>query len=88
MQQLDTAPHRTESGATEPPPDRVVRDDAEIYKITGIRKSLRYELMRRGEFPQSVQITPRCVGFIERELHQWVRDLANSRVQRTKVGQA
>jgi prophage regulatory protein len=56
-------------------PDRVVRDD-EAYKITGVKRSLRRELEKRGEFPRRRKITERIFGYSERELLEW----ANARL--------
>lgn len=41
---------------------------------TGLKKSTIYLLMRRGEFPRCVQITPRCVAWPESAVLQWVQD--------------
>jgi|JI9StandDraft_2_1071091.scaffolds.fasta_scaffold724696_2 prophage regulatory protein len=77
MQQPDTATHHAEPGAADAPRDRLIRDK-EVDLISGIKKSLRYELMRRGEFPQSVKITPRCVAWSERQVLQWVHGRINA----------
>lgn len=102
MQQLDTATHHAVFSEAEVPrghqfirdpkadqqADRLIRDTAELDRITGTKKSLRYELMRRGEFPQSVKITPRCVAWSERQVLQWVQDRINAAALAAKVGQA
>jgi prophage regulatory protein len=46
----------------------------EVEAITGLRKSTLYLLMSRGEFPRSVQITPRCVAWPESRVLQYVQD--------------
>jgi len=45
-----------------------------VELATGIKKSLIYALMKRGEFPRSVQITPRCVAWRKSRITQWLED--------------
>lgn len=54
------------------PRDRLIRL-GEVETIAGIRKSTIYGLMKRGEFPRCVQVTPRCVAWPESLVHQWVQ---------------
>lgn len=53
--------------------DRLLRLP-EIESVTGLRKSTVYLLMKRGEFPRSVQVTARCVAWPESRVLQWVQD--------------
>lgn len=53
--------------------DRIVRL-AGVEHLTGLKKSTLYALMRRGEFVQAIRITPRCVGWSEAAVLQWVQD--------------
>lgn len=53
--------------------DRLLRIP-EVETITGIRKTTIYHLMKRGEFPRCVQITPRCVAWPESLVRAWVQD--------------
>lgn len=46
----------------------------DVEEATGLKKSTLYLLMKRGEFPQSVQVTPRCVAWVESKVLQWVQD--------------
>ena len=46
----------------------------EVENVTGLKKSTIYALMKQGEFPQSVQITPRCVAWVESRVLQFVQD--------------
>lgn len=53
--------------------DRLLRlPDVEV--ATGLKKSTLYVLMKRGEFPRCVQVTPRCVAWPESAVLQWVQD--------------
>lgn len=46
---------------------------AEVVRRTGISDSERQLLARRGEFPRQVQISPRCVAWVEEEIDAWCR---------------
>ena len=54
------------------PRDRLIRL-GEVETIAGIRKSTIYSLMKAGEFPRCVQVTPRCVAWAESQIHSWVQ---------------
>ncbi|MEY8688952.1 MAG: helix-turn-helix transcriptional regulator [Leptothrix sp. (in: b-proteobacteria)] len=57
---------------------RLLRLDAVEARV-GIRKSSIYALQRRGEFPQSVQLTARCVAWRESDIDAWINARAQSR---------
>lgn len=57
--------------------DRLLRL-AEVEASTGLKKSTIYLLMKRGEFPASVQVTARCVAWPESRVLQWVQDRISS----------
>ena len=46
----------------------------EVESLTSLKKSTIYLLMKRGEFPRSVQITPRCIAWPESRILQFVQD--------------
>lgn len=46
----------------------------DVETATGLKKSTIYLLMKRQEFPQCVQVTPRCVAWPESRVLQWVQD--------------
>ncbi len=46
----------------------------EVEHLTGLRKSTIYRLMRERQFVQCVQVTPRCTGWSEAKVLQWVQD--------------
>jgi prophage regulatory protein len=52
---------------------------SEAMRITGLRKTTMYQLQANGEFPQRVQITAHCVGWIESEIQQWISERADGR---------
>lgn len=51
--------------------DRLI-DGRTADKITGTKRSHRYELMRRGEYPQPVKIG-KLTRFSERECVEWIQ---------------
>lgn len=53
--------------------DRLLRLP-DVETATGLKKSTVYLLMKRGEFPRCVQVTPRCVAWPESAVLQWVQD--------------
>lgn len=46
----------------------------EVLARTTLANSTLYELMRAGKFPQSVQIGPRSVAWVEEEVDAWIEE--------------
>ena len=46
----------------------------EVQAKTGLCTSSIYALMKKGDFPQSLQISIRRVAWIESEVDQWISD--------------
>lgn len=46
----------------------------DVIRLTGLKKSTIYELMRKGEFPQSFALGCRAVGWGERDVAMWVEE--------------
>ncbi len=53
--------------------DRLLRMP-DVEAAIGLKRSMIYRLMRLGEFPRCVQVTPRCVAWPESAVLQWVQD--------------
>lgn len=53
--------------------DRLIKL-AEVERLTSLRKSSLYALMKRGQFVPSVRLTSRCVAWSERRVLQWVQE--------------
>jgi prophage regulatory protein len=53
--------------------DRIVRLDA-VLDRTGLSRSTLYRKMRKGSFPQQINIGDRCVGWRESDLASWLRN--------------
>ena len=53
-------------------PDRIVRED-EVASMTGLSRSARFELEKRGAFPRRRIIVGRHTGWLMSEVAEWVR---------------
>ncbi|AWR47411.1 TPA: AlpA family transcriptional regulator [Pseudomonas aeruginosa] len=58
----------------------------DVIDSTGIARSTIYKLIGEGEFPKPVPLVGRSVGWVESEVHEWIkariaeRDRTNSLV--------
>lgn len=43
-----------------------------VKRITGLGKTKIYELQAAGDFPMRVQLTAHCVGWVERDVQNWL----------------
>ncbi|EFO3514184.1 AlpA family phage regulatory protein [Escherichia coli] len=59
--------------------DRIIRE-AECSKLTGVSRTTRYELEKKGSFPSRRNLGGRSVGWLLSEVMEWVksRDRINS----------
>ena len=46
----------------------------QVMDMTGLRRTKLYGLQAEGKFPMRVQITPRCVGWVEQEIQAWISE--------------
>jgi prophage regulatory protein len=51
--------------------DRILRDAA-VKEITGLSRTTRREMERRGTFPQRRRLGPGAVGWLESEVYDWL----------------
>lgn len=58
--------------------DRLMRL-AEVKAVTGLGKSMIYKLLKNENFPMSVRLTERCVGWRESEIRGWIESRVRSR---------
>jgi prophage regulatory protein len=49
----------------------------EVMDRTGMSRATLYAAMKRGDFPQSIQISKRCVGWLEADIEAWIKALKN-----------
>lgn len=47
---------------------------SDVETVTALRKTTIYLLMKRGQFPRCVQVTPKSVAWPESAVLQWVQD--------------
>ena len=70
---MSEAPAATQTGI------RLMRM-SEVLSITGIKsRSTIYELQASGDFPQAVHLTGKAIGFVESEIHSWIRSRVEAR---------
>lgn len=43
-----------------------------VIEISGLGKSTIYKYIAEGMFPKPIHLGPRCVGWIEDEIHAWI----------------
>jgi prophage regulatory protein len=44
----------------------------QVRRITGLSRSSNYALQGSRQFPQSVKLCPRAVGWLESEIREWL----------------
>ena len=64
------------------PSDRILRWP-ELHQKVGYSRSNVYYLTDQGDFPQSVKLGARAVGWLESEVNAWIRD----RVELSRMGE-
>lgn len=47
----------------------------EVVRRTGLSRTELYSRLRNGEFPSKVPLGPRAVGFVEREVDEYISSL-------------
>lgn len=47
-----------------------------VCRITGLRRSTIYRMQESGQFPRRVKIGARAVGWIDREVQEWLANRA------------
>lgn len=64
-------------------PDRLLRLP-EVLRMIGIGKTTLYAMIKSDEFPRSVKISGRTVGWSEKEIAQWIQNrIEASRINRS-----
>jgi prophage regulatory protein len=70
-------PHQPRAPPQEPP-DRVLRW-REVRDRIGLSRATIWRMVRNGVFPAPVRLGPQSVGWIEREVIEWIADRAARR---------
>ena len=47
--------------------------EPEVKRVTGLSKSTRWRLERKGQFPQKIQLAARATGWRAEEIIEWCR---------------
>lgn len=58
---------------------RVLRK-REVFNRTGLSQSTVYRMEKAGKFPKRIQISIQCVGWVESEVDDWIRQRAEGRM--------
>lgn len=51
----------------------------QVMNSTGLGRSTIYKYMSEGKFPTPLQLSERCVGWLESEVHQWIQARVDAR---------
>jgi prophage regulatory protein len=51
----------------------------QVCKITGLRRSMIYRMQAEKRFPQRIKLSERAVGWLEREVQEWLAQRIESR---------
>jgi prophage regulatory protein len=78
------APQTTDTGMSKNAdpavrPVRLIRLPEVIARV-GIKRSMIYRLMSEGRFPRSRSLGPKCAVWVEREIDEWVKAVADARL--------
>jgi prophage regulatory protein len=44
----------------------------QVCRITGLRRSMIYRMQAENRFPQRIKLSERAVGWLEREVQEWL----------------
>jgi predicted DNA-binding transcriptional regulator AlpA len=51
---------------------KILRKEADLLDATGLKRSVREELVRAGRFPPPVRLSARCRGWTVESIHNWL----------------
>jgi len=52
---------------------------SQVMDSTGLGRSTIYKYIAEGKFPIPLQLSERCVGWLESEVQQWIQSRVNMR---------
>ena len=58
-------------------PDRFLRE-AEVLRITGLSRTTRWRMERRGEFPRRRILSRNAVGWLASQIEAWMAERAEA----------
>ena len=59
----------------------------QVREKTGLKRSQIYLYMKTGDFPQSIQIGPTSVSWLESEINEWIEQKLSSRSKKKQEGE-
>src|SRR5271168_1558000 len=60
------------TGAQPATPNECALRLPQVCKITGLRRSMIYRMQAEKRFPQRIKLSERAVGWLEREVQEWL----------------
>jgi len=66
------------SMSADPDPSDIIRVD-EAMQLSGLRKTMFYDLIRKGQFPAQVELGARAVGWYKSQVLEWNRNRPSKR---------
>jgi|GEM_PF-1743983 len=75
------------SMSADPDPSDIIRVD-EAMQLSGLRKTMFYDLIRKGQFPAQVELGARAVGWYKSQVLEWNRNRASKKRDRDSRGVA
>lgn len=54
--------------------NRILRFN-EVRQITGLSKTVLYEMIKNGQFPKGLRLTKRTVGWLESDVIEWINEV-------------
>jgi prophage regulatory protein len=55
------------------PQGRILRIN-DVVRLVGLSKSIIWKMHKEGRFPQRKNISPRSVGWLDTEIHGWIKE--------------
>jgi prophage regulatory protein len=74
--------HTSTTASGRPTTERALRLP-QVCQITGLRRSMIYQLQSERRFPQRIKLSDRAVGWLEREVRDWLAQRIESSRDRT-----
>ena len=65
-------------------PDRILRDP-EVRERVGLSRATIWRKIRSGDIPAPVRLGPQSIGWIEREVNEWIAVRASARASPTRT---
>lgn len=74
------------SMSADPNPRTILRIEVVLHQ-TGLKRTMLYDLIKKGTFPQQVSLGARAVGWYQDEVEEWIRNRDLARREPARPGQ-